>query len=54
MKNLRKSVSVFLFFILLSFTMACNTERRDDQGEYSEGDNEIIQEDSVNNEENEY
>ncbi len=53
MRNHLKSAIVFLLLIMLSFATACNTERRDDQGEYSEDDNKMIQEDSVI-QENEY
>jgi len=51
MKIFKRSLRLFLFFILFSTSFACNTERRDNQGEYSEGDNELIEEDSVNTDE---
>ena len=39
---------IFLILIILTgFAISCTTERRGDQGEYSEDDNEIIKEDSV-------
>ena len=38
---------LMILILLIGFTFSCTTERRGDQGEYSEDDNEIIKEDSV-------
>lgn len=38
---------LLILILFIGFTFSCTTERRGDQGEYSEGDNEIIKEDSV-------